>query len=743
MKLEGQYDAKKVEDKIYKLWEDSGFFDPDKLAQTHADYTQTNADKNGVRVGQRKVRVSPRQSFTIVMPPANANGNLHAGHALVMTIEDIMTRYKRMQGFKTLWLPGLDHAGFETQVVYEKKLEKEGRSRFKMEPQELYNEIMQFTLENKKNIEGQIRKMGASCDWSRQKFTLDQDIVKIVYETFEKLRKEGLVYRGKKIINWCPKHQTSLSELETENTEKTDKLYYLKYGPFVIATARPETKFGDKYVVMHPKDARYRDYKQGDKLNLEWINGPIEATIVKDEAIDMEFGTGAMTITPWHDAADFEIAQKHNLPKEQIIDFYGKLLPIAGEFAGMKISDARPRIIEKLRAKGLVEKIEENYKHVVKTCYKCNTLIEPQIKEQWFLKMEPLAKPVIKAIESGKIKFIPAHYKKIILHWLHNILDWPLSRQIVWGIRIPAWYHEPKCVPIKSLEKEVVKCKESVISQKEPTCDFCNAKFIQDKDTFDTWFSSGQWPFATLGFPNGKDFKTFYPTDVMETAGEIIFFWVARMMMLGLYMTKKLPFKTVYLHGLVLDAKGQKMSKSKGNVINPLDITDKYGTDALRMGLVMGNTPGQSLALDENKIKGYKNFANKIWNASKFVLTNLTRIDAEFNADIRGKLSAEQKQHLKNLQKLQKEVTKLMDDFKFYYAAEKIYHYFWHEFCDKVIEESKKNAANPATQYMLLGILTTSLKMLHPFMPFITEEIYQSLPIKDKKLSLMVESWPK
>ena len=684
MNLEGQYDAKKVEDKIYKLWEDSGFFNPDNLP----------IGKRGKGKGK---------SFTIIMPPANANGNLHAGHALVMTIEDIMTRYKRMQGFRALWLPGLDHAGFETQVVYEKKLEKEGKSRFKMTPEELYKEIMQFTLENKKNIESQIKKIGASCDWSRLKFTLDKDIVDTVYGTFEKLKKDGLIYRGKKIINWCVKHQTSLSDLETKDTEKVDKLYYLKYGPFVIATARPETKFGDKYVVTHPKDQRYKDYKQGDKLSLEWINGPIEATVVKDEAIDMAFGTGAMTITPWHDAVDFGIAEKHHLAKEQIIDFYGKLLPVAGEFAGMKITEAREKIVAKLQGKGLVEKIEERYKHIVKTCYKCDSLIEPQIKEQWFLKMEPLAKPIIKAIKTGKVKFIPEHYKKISLHWLENIMDWPLSRQIVWGIPIPA---SPADKP-------------------------------GEIETFDTWFSSGQWPFATLGFPNGKDFKTFYPTDVMETAGEIIFFWVARMMMLGLYISKKLPFKTVYLHGLVLDAKGQKMSKSKGNVINPLDITDKYGTDALRMGLVMGNTPGQSLALDENKIKGYKNFANKIWNASKFVLMNT----ADYKPVKKPALNAAQKKNLKELAALQKEVTKLMDDFKFYYAAEKIYHYFWHEFCDKIIEESKKDVASPATQYMLLEILKTNLKMLHPFMPFITEEVYQQLPIQNKKKSLMVEDW--
>jgi valyl-tRNA synthetase len=498
--------------------------------------------------------------------------------------------------------------------------------------------------------------------------------------------------------------------LETKDEERTDKFYYLKYGPFTIATARPETKFGDKYVVMHPKDKRYKDFKHGQKINLEWINGPIEATVIKDEAIDMEFGTGVMTITPWHDPVDFEIAERHNLDKEPIIDFYGKLLPIAGEFSGMKILEARPKIIEKLQSKGLVEKVEENYKHIVKTCYKCNTLIEPQIKEQWFLKMKPLAEPAIKAIKKGDVKFIPEHYKKIALHWLNNILDWPLSRQIVWGIPIPG---------------------------------------DESGDTFDTWFSSGQWPYAALGYPKAKDFKTFYPTDVMETGGDLIFFWVSRMIMFGLYNTKKVPFKNVYMHGLVLDAKGQKMSKSKGNVINPLDLIEKFGTDALRMALVVGNTPGTSLPLDENKIKAYRNFANKIWNASRFVLMNLSG----YNPKAKPVLNASQKKNLKELAKITKEITKEMDGFKFYVASEKIYHYFWHTFCDKIIEESKKSLLPEASkkeresaQFLLLEILSQSLKMLHPFMPFITEEVYQqlpNLPAGGKKEYLMIEAWPK
>jgi valyl-tRNA synthetase len=706
MELPSAYEPKEHEEKIYQLWEESGFFNPDNLPKSH------------------------KKPFSIIMPPANANGNLHAGHALVITIEDIMARYKRMRGFKTLWLPGLDHAGFETQVVYEKKLEKEGRSRFGMPREELYKEILDFTLENKKNIESQIKKIGASADWSREQFTLDANLVTKVQQTFQKMFDDGLVYRGKRIINWCVKHQTSLSDLETESEERVEKLYYLKYGPFVIATSRPETKFGDKHVVMHPNDKRYAEYADGQKIELEWINGPITATVIKDEAIDMEFGTGVMTITPWHDQVDFEIAERHGLEKEQVIDLQGKLLPIAGEFAGMKIKEAREKIIEKLQSKGLVEKIDEAYKHIVKTCYKCNTIIEPQIQSQWFVKMKPLAKKAADAVKAKKIVFIPDNYRKIFLYWMENTIDWNISRQIVWGIPIPA--------------KICQQCGQGVadVENKITECPHCGGHVVQDTDTFDTWFSSGQWPLLTLGFPDGKDFKTFYPTDVMESGSDLIFKWIPRMVIFGLYLAKKVPFKTVYLHGLVNDAKGQKMSKSKGNVINPLDITDKYGTDALRIGLVMGNTPGTSLALDENKIRGYRNFANKIWNASRFVMQNVSDYEP-------GKvtMSAWHKQNEKELKTLVIEVTKEMDGYKFYIAAEKIYHYFWHTFCDRIIEESKMQLEKPetrkATQQQLLEILTISLKLLHPFMPFVTETVYQQLKLKDKKSCIMIESWPR
>ncbi len=686
------YNPGKTEGRIYELWEKSGFFNPDNLP------------------GDRK------KPFSIIMPPTNANGSLHAGHGLVMTIEDIMVRYKRMSGFKTLWLPGLDHAGFETQVVFEKELEKQGRNRFEIEPRELYQEILDFTLNNSLNIKSQTRKMGASCDWSREKFTLDSDVVNSVYQTFKKLSDDGLVYRGNRIVSWCPKHKTSFSDLEIKDEERIDNFYYLKYGPFTIATSRPETKFGDKYVVIHPEDRRYAGYKDGQKINLEWINGPIEATIIKDSAIDLEFGTGVMTITPWHDTADFEIAERHGLDKEQIIDEDGKLLPIAGKFAGLHIKKARPLIVEELQKKGLVEKIDENYKHTVRTCYKCGTTIEPQIRNQWFVKMKPLAEKALDRINAEEILYIPEHYKKITVHWLENIIDWNISRQIVWGIPIPAKICTACGAGMVDLNNEISRCEK------------CNGKVVSDKDTFDTWFSSSQWPFIALGYPDSKEFKTFYPTDVMETAGEIIFFWVARMIMLGLYITGKVPFKMVYLHGLVLDAKGQKMSKSKGNVIDPVLLTEKFGTDAFRMAIVVGNTPGTSLALSEEKIKGYKNFANKIWNIARFVLSQ----------DRVGELE----EVLKNeFDTLARDTTEDMENYRFYIAAEKIYAYLWHRFADEIIEESKNRPERGETLYY---ILENSLKLLHPFMPFITEEIWSSFAkaTDGQARLLMIEPWP-
>ncbi|MEK7213711.1 MAG: valine--tRNA ligase [Patescibacteria group bacterium] len=694
------YNAKETESAIYKKWEKSGYFNPDNCKEKKA------------------------KPFTIIMPPTNANGSLHAGHGLVMTIQDIFIRYKRLRGFKTLWLPGLDHAGFETQVVYEKKIEKEGRSRFEIEPKKLYDEIMAFTLENSEKIKSQMKSIGASCDWSRLKFTLDEDIIKTVYQTFKKLSDDDLLYRGKRIISWCPKHQTSFSDLEIKDEEKIEPFYYLKYGPFTISTSRPETKFGDKYVVMHPDDKRYEKYKHGEKFEAEWINRKVTATVIKDAVIDMKFGTGVMTITPWHDPVDFEIAERHNLEKEQIIDERGKLLNIAGEFAGMSINKARPLIIEKLKNKGLLEKVEENYKHNIKTCYKCGTTIEPQIKSQWFIRMKPFAERALEKIKKGEIKYIPDQYEKITIHWLENIMDWNISRQIVWGIPIPAKICDKCDTGIVDLEDKEKKCKK------------CKGDLRKDNDTFDTWFSSGQWPFATLGYPDKKDFKYFYPTDVMETAGDIIFFWVSRMIMLGLYITDKIPFKTIYLHGMVLDGKGQKMSKSKGNVINPLDLTDKYGTDAFRMGIIIGNTPGTSLALSEDKVRAYRHFANKLWNIARFVISStegeVLEKDFEIPDDLKGLIT---------------DITSDMENYRLYLAGEKLYHYVWHTFADIIIENSKKilkegsEKEKKDQKRLLLTTLATLLKTLHPFIPFVTEEIWSDMPIEDNGL-LIAEKWP-
>jgi valyl-tRNA synthetase len=689
MELLKTYNPKEVEDKIYKLWLKSDFFNPDRLP------------------GKRK------KTFSIIMPPPNANGPLHIGHAVFVTLEDIMIRYQRMRGKRTLWLPGIDHAGFETQVVFDKKLEKEGRSRFQIPREKLYQEILKFTLENKKITETQLKKLGASCDWSREKFTLDPDIIKIVYQTFEKLKKDGLLYKGKRIINWCTKHQTSLSDLEVKYEERRDPFYYIKYGPFTLATVRPETKFGDTALAVHPKDKRYQRFI-GKEIEAQGLLGPFKIKVVSDESVDPEFGTGVVKVTPAHDPADFEIGQRHNLEIKQVIDFNGKLNEKTGPYAGLRVAEAREKIAADLAKMALLEKVDPNYQHNVAVCYKCGTIIEPMVLDnQWFIKTTEKPKSgkyslrdlAQRAVKEGKIKFIPKRFEKTFFHWMKNIKDWNISRQIAWGIKIP---EEPQ------------------------------------GDVFDTWFSSGQWPFATLLTTKKGDFEKYYPTQVMETGWDILFFWVARMIMLGLYITGKEPFRYVYLHGLVRDKDRQKMSKSKRNVIDPLGVIDIYGADALRMALIVGNTPGSDLIIYEEKIRGYRNFTNKIWNASRFVTMN----SVDFNPKKKPILTNKDKKILKNLKNFSKEITKLMDSFRFYKAAEKLYHYFWHTFCDKIIEEQKPRLQSPnqksrfTSQYLLLEILKTNLKLLHPFTPFITEEIYQNLPIKNKKSSLMIEEWP-
>lgn len=697
------YNPTENESVIYELWEQSGYFNPDNLPN---------------------VTEGP---FTIIMPPPNANGQIHAGHALFVTLEDIMIRYKRMRGFKTLWLPGTDHAGFETQVVYEKKLEKEGRSRFNLSREELYAEIMDFVQANKKATENGMRQLGASCDWSREKFTLDPDIIQTVYATFKQMSDDGLVYRGERITNWCTKHQTSLSDLETLSEARKDKLYYMQYGPLVVATVRPETMFGDVAVAVNPDDERYRQYIGQDILAQTPI-GELKLKVIADEAVEKDFGTGALKITPAHDANDFEIGLRHNLPSVEVIDRYGKLNEKAGKYAGLKIEAAREAVVRDLAELGLLLKTED-YEHAVSVCYKCGRVIEPRIIPQWFVKMKNLAEQAVKAVKNKKIQIIPNHQEKVFCHWLDNIRDWNISRQIAWGIPIPA--------------KLCEKCDYAVvdIENQKTDCPKCGGRLIKDPDTFDTWFSSGQWPYATLGYPTGEDYRNFYPTDVMETAGDILFFWVARMVMFGLYRTGQVPFQTVYLHGLVRDAKNQKMSKSKGNVIDPAVIARKYGTDALRMALVTGNAAGTDMALSEDRIKGYKHFANKIWNITRFILENSQGQNSPVDL-----VPADEKL-LAEFRALTADITTDMENFRFHLASEKIYQYTWHTLADVILEESKplifgNNESNRLSRLLTLNIILLDLlKLLHPFMPFLTETIWQSLPQTKEKM-LLTARWP-
>ncbi len=1024
-----RYDHKEIEDRIYASWEKSGYFNPDNLPVV-------------------KSQKSKVKSFTIIMPPPNANGSLHLGHAVFVTLEDILIRFWRMRGRRALWLPGADHAGFETQVVYDRKLDKEGRNRFTIPREELWKEIWDFTQENKKIMQNQLRRLGASCDWSREKFTLGPDIIQGVYGTFKKLYDDGLAYRDIRVINWCTKHRTALSDLEIKYVEKKDPLYFIKYGPLTVATVRPETKFGDTALAVNPKDKRYTKYI-GKTIEVVDVLGPLKLKVIADEAVDPAFGTGVVKVTPAHDMTDFEICKRHKNeiggPKI-VIGEDGRLTATTGHYAGMKVAEARAKIAEEMEKISILEKVDPEYVHQVATCYKCGNILEPLPKMQWFIKMDSLAKKAEQVVKQKKIKFYPASATKIYFNWLKNIRDWNISRQIVWGIRIPAWYclgcGNPKInAPVQSrwyiirhgetdwnkdhrfqgrtdsplndagieqakqaaeklkgkridlvitsplsrakqtaeiiakecgaklviendirerdfgewegLKHDEIKEKYSVesynrrldpsfeipggeswekiitrvwnafqkhhadyrhknvvivghggvarslqhkiknipvMSSRIPanaeiweielgnTCEKCGGHFYeQDPDVFDTWFSSGEWPFLTLGFgkklkpktwdlkiydgeqifeslkngtkrfetragkpegadkdwrefkvgdvinfslieektekklsnetiakeivsihhfsnldkllsafnvkeihpyrpeeyrlwwesrpsfkeriekygiwafelkevgkKNRDDFKTFYPTDVMETGHDILFFWVARMIMLGLYRTGKIPFKTVYLHGLVRDKDRQKMSKSKGNVMDPLGVAELYGTDALRIALIAGNTPGNDIIISEDKIRGYRNFATKIWNIARFIIMSRP-------SETRKKitLSKDDKINLKELAKIKNEITKHIEHFEFHLAAEKVYHYIWHTFADKIIESYKPrlrteegkalNDEGAAAAYQTLEeILLESLKMLHPFMPFMTEEIYGKL--RPGKM-LMIENW--
>ncbi len=712
-KLLKPYDPKKTEERIYKLWEESGFFNPD--VSIEKGITKPDAPY-----------------FSIVLPPPNVTGNLHTGHALTLIIEDIMVRYARMQGKNTLWLPGTDHAAIATQTKVEKLLEKEGLKRKEMGREEFMKRVEKFAQDSHDTIVNQCKKMGASLDWSREAFTLDEKRNLAVRTAFKQMYDDGLIYRGHRIVNWDPKGQTVISDDEIVYEEKKNKFYTFKYGPFEISTARPETKFGDKYVVMHPDDKRYQKWNHGDKMTVEWINGPIEATVIKDEMIDMEFGTGVMTITPWHSHEDFALAEKYKLEKEQIIDKYGKLLPVANEFAGMKITEAREKIVDKLKEKGLVVSIDENYVNRVATAERSGGIIEPQIMEQWFIDVnkkipsrsdKSLKELMLEPVRDGKIKILPNHFEKVYFNWIENLRDWCISRQIWYGHRIPVWYKD----------KEVY-CGLEAPKEKGWT---------QDEDTLDTWFSSGLWTFSTLGWPEKtEDLEKYHPTTVLETGHDLIFFWIARMILMSEYLLGEIPFENVYFHGMVRTADGKKMSKSMGEkAVDPLTIIAKFGNDALRMAMIIGNTPGNDLKLNENDIRGYGKFTNKIWNASRFILEKTSDLDINKIPPLDEEDTISQKE----LIDLIKEISKEMNEFRYSLVAEKLYHYFWHTFADILIERSKEkilknnNAESAKTLlYLQLNIL---LKVLHPFIPFVTEEIWSMIPTKNKRL-LLVESWP-
>lgn len=696
--MDKTYDPKKYEKNIYSLWEKSGAFTP-------------KINKN-------------KKPFTIIMPPPNANDPLHIGHARFVAIEDILIRYHRMIGNPTLWLPGADHAGIETQFVFEKKLKEKGQSRFDFDHETLYKMISDYVQSNKHVMEKQLRQLGASCDWSRNKFTLDENIKKVVYKTFAKLHKHKLLYRGEKVINYCTFCGTGYSELEVNHIERKDPLYYVripkgdKSGYVVIATTRPETLYVDTYLAVNPKDKRYKNLKTEKLLNPLSNN---EMKVIEDNFVDPKFGTGIVKITPAHDFNDELIGIKYGIRPIRVIGHDGKITSnVPEKYGGGKyIKEARKVVVDELSEKDLIEKIDENYVHTIGVCYRCKNVIEPIPYEQWFIKTEYLSALAQKAIKHKKVVFTSKRYEKIAMHWLVNLRDWNISRQIVWGIRIPAW----KCT----------NCKEWTITAGETPqkCASCpNNKLIQDPDTFDTWFSSGQWPFATLQTTKPGDFEYFYPTSVMNTAYDILPFWVIRMIMLGIYVTEKVPFEKVLIHGLVRDKAGQKISKSKGNVIDPIVMTEKYGSDSLRMGLVWGALVENDISLSEDNIRGQRNFANKIWNAARFV--------KDFNGkDYEEKFTENYK---KFINETAREVTKLLDLFKLNYASEILFKHFWGTYCDRYIEEAKKEKLN--AEQLKWG-LTTFLKLLHPFMPFVTEAIYQELFAKDKNDLLITSSWPK
>ncbi len=728
MQLPKTYEPGDYEADIYALWEKSGAFAADPT--------------------------SNKERFSIAMPPPNETGTLSLGHSLFLTLQDIMARYNRLQGKDVLWLPGTDHAALAVNAIIEKKLADEGTTKHEIGRDAFLDRTREFVGQSRGTMLGQMRAMGASCDWSRLRYTLDPALTRTVGEVFTKMYNDSLIYRGHRIVNWDPNLETNVSDDEVIYEEETTKFYTLKYGPFQIATARPETKFGDKYVVMHPDDKRYKKYKHGDTFTAEWITGPVTATVIKDEAIDPTFGTGVMTITPWHSMVDFDIAERHNLDKTQIIDFHGKLLPIAGEFAGMDIVDARPKIIEKLEAKGLLVKTDENYVHNIARNERGKGIIEPQIRLQWFIdvnkqvvewkgKRLSLKEVLQSVIREGDIELMPKRFEKIYFHWIDNLRDWCISRQIWWGHRIPAWYRTHTDGTV-----------ETYVGLQAPTDDESEGwnEWEQDADTLDTWFSAALWTWSTLIDPAlatdnslslgdllrmSPDFQAYHPTSVMETGWDILFFWVARMILSTTYAAGQIPFKTVYLHGLIRAEDGKKMSKSRPeSIIDPLDVIPKYGTDALRMALIMGVSPGNDQNWGWSKVEANRNFCNKLWNIARYTegvlgesYTPGSTPEPQTDAD-----------HwvLRKLQQSTDAIGKHLDRYRFSEAYDELYHFVWDDVADWYIEASKVQESRDVLGYALENVL----KIAHPFAPFITETIWQTL-YGDTDSLLITSEWPK
>ena len=703
------YDPQEVEDRIYDFWLNGGYF--------HAT-------------------VDPeKKPYTIVIPPPNITGQLHMGHAMDETLQDILIRWRRMQGYSALWLPGTDHASIATEAKIVEAMRQEGLTKEDLGREKFLERAWAWKEKYGGRIVEQLKKLGSSCDWERERFTMDEGCNKAVREVFVRLYNKGLIYRGERIINWCPHCKTSISDAEVEFAEKDGNFWHIRYpfkdgsGYLELATTRPETMLGDTAVAVHPDDPRYKDIV-GKTLILPLVGR--EIPVIADTYVEQDFGTGVVKITPAHDPNDFEVGLRHNLEIINVMNDDGSINENGGKFAGMPGLEARKQIVKELEEQGFLVRIEP-IKHNVGSCYRCHTVVEPRVSKQWFVKMEPLAKPAIECVRDGRVRFIPERMEKIYFNWMENIKDWCISRQLWWGHRIPAWYCED--------------CGETIVAMDAPhTCPKCGSeKLHQDEDTLDTWFSSALWPFSTLGWPDQtEDLKYFYPTDTLVTGYDIIFFWVARMIFSGMEHMGEPPFKTVFIHGLIRDAQGRKMSKSLGNGIDPLEVIAQYGADALRFTLVTGNSPGNDLRFSQEKVEASRNFANKIWNASRFILMNIDGRDVP--NQLPEKLALEDKWIVNQFNQVVKEVTDNLEHFEIGIAVQKLYDFLWDELCDWYIEiakirlQSSDESAAQAARQVLVWVMTGTLQLLHPFMPYITEEIWQSLPHEGE--SIMVSKWP-